>query len=1013
MPFASVNAQRLKPEVRQYIWAPLLVLLVGFTATAVVVWQMWRMATEKDSHRFSSYLALTQQNLNEQLEAYSGLLRDSGALFTATATPGRAEFRAHAEHLGLRKPVASSFQELQSSTIRYPALLGLGWIRRDNGQPQVDAAASPAFLLPDDPRGRYLIEYVEPAQWRGRIGADPLIVANPESLAAMAEARDSGKPTASGRFILPGDSQAEPGSGIHVFGPVYFGGRTPATVAERRRKLAGLVEASLRTDELLNHAHAGLGYREVSLEVYDGGRADPAALIYRSENLQPPRAEDRESRLSTTTVIDVAGRTWTLVFRSKPEFDAASERRLIPPVLLVGMLISLLLAGTNLFQSRARSALNASENSYRRLFEASPDGVFLLDAESGLLTDVNPYMADLLGQPREQLIGRALWEIGLFPDEQIGRNVFGELQIKDFHRIEQLPVTAPRGQRWYVDLTCNAYRTGGKRVMQCNVRNITDRKNAESALRDSEERYRTLVEVSPQGVWIAGRDGGLIYINQYWIEYSGMSLAQSAGTGWYEQVHPEDRAHTREAWGQALRTGSTLETELRLRRLADGNFRWHLVRGVPVRDADGQIEKWLGVFVDIHERKQTEQERAQMLAREQMLRTEAEAANRAKDDFLATLSHELRTPLNAILGWTQTLQRGEASRDALVRALAQIETSANAQAKLINDLLNVADIGAGRLRLEIQPVSLIPLVESVAESLLPAIEAREIHFETDFQADAGDLAGDPVRLQQIVWNLLSNAVKFTPRKGHIRFTLRRVESHLELSVADTGEGISAEFLPFVFDPFRQEDASIKRRHGGLGLGLAIVRHLTELHGGSVSAHSDGEGRGSRFSVQLPIRVRQETANTALEPAPAPRLEEPQGKCRDSLPLPLPLAGLRIVSVDDDPSTREMLHEALARAGADVASAASAQEALTTLQSVRPDVLVSDIGLPDEDGYDLIRKVRTLSAADGGATPAIALTGYARAQDRQAVLAVGYQAFVAKPVNLNDLMAIIVELGAKC
>ncbi|HWH46585.1 MAG TPA: PAS domain S-box protein [Burkholderiales bacterium] len=1009
MPLASVSVPRLNPDLRQYIWAPLLVLLVGLTATAVVAWQMWRMAAEKDFDRFGSYLAQTQQNLNQQMEAYSALLRDSGALFIATGRPARAEFLAHVEHLGLHKPAASSFQELQSSTVRYPALLGLGWIRRDGqGKPEV---AAPPFLLPDEPRGRYLIDYVEPPDWRSSVVADPAIVTSPGSLAAMAEARDSGKPTASERFVLSRDSEADTGSAIHVFLPVYFGGRTPATVAERRNRMAGLVEASLLTDELLNQAHAGLAYREVSLYVYEGGRADPATLMYRSENLRPAQGQGRESRLSTTTVIDVAGRTWTLVFRTKPAFDAASDRRLIPTVLLVGVLISLLLAGTNLFQSRARSALNASEISYRRLFEASPDGVFLLDAESGLLTDVNPYMAALLGQPREKLIGKALWEIGLFPDEQLGRNTLGELQEKDFHRIEQLPVTTHGGQHRFVDLTCNAYRTSGKRVMQCNVRDITDRKKAESALRDSEERYRTLVEVSPQGVWVAGPDGALIYINQYWIEYSGMSLEHSAGTGWYQQVHPVDRDHMHETWREALRTGATLETELRLRRLADGDFRWHLVRGVPVRDAEGQIEKWLGVFVDIHERKQTEQERAQTLAREHMLRTEAEAANRAKDDFLATLSHELRTPLNAILGWTQTLQRGEASKDALVRALMQIETSANAQAKLINDLLNVADIGAGRLRLEIQPVSLVPLVKSVAESLLPAIEAREIDFETDFQAEAGNVSGDPVRLQQIVWNLLSNAVKFTPRKGRICLALRRLEFGVELSVADTGEGIGAEFLPFVFDPFRQEDASIKRRHGGLGLGLAIVRHLVELHGGSVSAHSDGEGRGSRFSVQLPIRARQETANTALERAPASPGGNSSSKRRDSSARPL--AGLRIVSVDDDPSTREMLHEALARAGADVASAASAQEALATLQSVRPDVLVSDIGLPDEDGYDLIRKVRTLSAAEGGATPAIALTGFARAQDRQAVLAVGYQAFVAKPVNLSDLMAIIVELGAKC
>jgi PAS domain S-box-containing protein len=513
------------------------------------------------------------------------------------------------------------------------------------------------------------------------------------------------------------------------------------------------------------------------------------------------------------------------------------------------------------------------------------------------------------------------------------------------------------------------------------------------------------VEISPQGVWIVDRTGTPLFINQYWLEYSGTTLEQSARGGWMDQIYAEDREKAIESWKRAHATESAYEAELRMKRAANGQYRWHLARGVPVREADGRIDKWLGVFIDIDERKQTEQERVHLLQREHALRTQAEAANRAKDDFLATLSHELRTPLNAILGWTQTLQHGDADRATVQRALTQIDASANAQARLINDLLNVADIGSGRLRLDIQPVDLVPLVDSIVESLRPAIAARDITFSSLIDPDAGVLSGDPARLQQIVWNLLSNAVKFTPHGGHITLGLSRSDAHIELSVTDDGEGISAEFLPYVFDRFRQADASIKRRHGGLGLGLAIVRHLAELHGGTVTAQSNGEGRGSRFGVQLPI-LAQSGENPAPPAAVPPRM--PDNSVPPRTRPKARLTGLRILSVDDDPNTREMLQEALERAGAEVVSAACAAEAMEKLRAFRPHVLVSDIGLPEEDGYDLLRKVRALSAADCGNTPAVALTGYAREQDYKAAMAAGYQEFVAKPVNLEELYSAILR-----
>jgi CheY-like chemotaxis protein/nitrogen-specific signal transduction histidine kinase len=399
------------------------------------------------------------------------------------------------------------------------------------------------------------------------------------------------------------------------------------------------------------------------------------------------------------------------------------------------------------------------------------------------------------------------------------------------------------------------------------------------------------------------------------------------------------------------------------------------------------------------------------LAVERRLRLEAEAAarkaqgaSRMKDEFLATLSHELRTPLNAILGWTQTLRRGGAAPETMARALAQIEQSAQSQARLIDDLLNVSDIVAGRLRLEVQPMRLMQSVNAVIEAMSPAIEEKEIHLDTSFDAGADIVHGDPVRVQQIFWNLLSNAVKFTPTRGRIRVVASRDASHASIAIADSGEGIRPEFLPHVFDRFSQ-GASSRKQHGGLGIGLAIARHLVELHGGSVEAQSEGEGRGAVFKVRLPLRAWQGAADIADQRGAEAPAAVAHLRARS-------LTGLRIMTVDDDRNTREMLREALQRAGAQVVTAESARDALEKLAGFRPDLLVSDIGMPTEDGYDLLRQIRALGPGGGGAIPAVALTGYAREEDRMATWRAGYQAVMPKPVNLEELLSTLAALGRR-
>ncbi len=410
-------------------------------------------------------------------------------------------------------------------------------------------------------------------------------------------------------------------------------------------------------------------------------------------------------------------------------------------------------------------------------------------------------------------------------------------------------------------------------------------------------------------------------------------------------------------------------------------------------------------LIDITLHKHLEAERVARLWQESNARRQAERASRKKDEFLATLSHELRTPLNAILGWTQTLRRTHADHPGLGRPLSAIESSARTQAKLINDLLYVADIAAGRLRLNIQTTDLTPLLQEAANSLRPALEAKGIHFELQSDASLPPVPVDATRVQQVVWNLMSNAVKFTPAGGRIRLALAGTPAdhptHVDITVQDSGEGISPQFLPYVFDRFRQGDSSSTRRHGGLGLGLAIVRHLVELHGGTVQAYSEGEGRGAAFVVRLPI-----------QPPPGAVMPLPAAPVRTSPSIeptqPGPLTGLRVLFVDDDANTREMLEEALRSAGSDVQTAVSVDDALAHLQRWRPHVLLSDIGMPDQDGYALIRQVRALADEAGGHTPAVALTGYARDRDREAILTAGYQAYCAKPVDLDTLFRVLLS-----
>ncbi len=411
---------------------------------------------------------------------------------------------------------------------------------------------------------------------------------------------------------------------------------------------------------------------------------------------------------------------------------------------------------------------------------------------------------------------------------------------------------------------------------------------------------------------------------------------------------------------------------------------------------------------EILERKRIQHERDRLLELERAARLNAERMGRVKDEFLATLSHELRTPLNAILGWTHVLQRSAPAPSDLTSGLASIERNARAQAKIVEDLLDMSRIIAGKIRLDVQPVVLATLIETVLDSLRPAAEGKSLRLHATLDPIAGPVKGDPYRLQQVVWNLLANAVKFSQKGGRVQVFLERVNSHVEIVVSDTGEGIAPEFLPYIFDRFRQADGSTTRRYAGLGLGLSIVKQLVELHGGSVRAKSPGVAQGATFIVALPLASAHDPHSDS-----GTHRQHPRGAAAPALELPAAvLQDLRVLVIDDEPDARELLSVLLEFHGAVVATADSAAAGLESMRAFVPQLILCDIGMPGQDGYEFARQLRALPQDQGGALPALAVTAFARTEDRTRALLAGFNGHLAKPVESNELIAMVANLAGR-
>jgi PAS domain S-box-containing protein len=652
-------------------------------------------------------------------------------------------------------------------------------------------------------------------------------------------------------------------------------------------------------------------------------------------------------------------------------------------------------------QKQAEENLRQNNSRHQIALEAGRLATWEMDLETGVFSESDT-MGPLFGQPpgaQRQRIDE--WRRMILPEDRdrVMSRFHEAVAVRGSFHVEYRAVGADGVTRWIEGHGKVLQNAEGQPVKIAGVAaDITARKQVEEELARSARRTRAILESITDAFFSLDREWRFTYVNEQAERLLQRSKDQLLDRSLWEEFPKATGSRFEREYHRAMETNEPVSFE----ELYSPLNSWFEVHAYP-------SEEGLSVyFHDITKKKEAEAEREELLISERAARTEAERVSRMKDEFLANLSHELRTPLNAILGWSQVLRTIPGGDEDLEEGLAVIERNARVQTQLIEDLLDMSRIISGKLRLDVQSVDLIPVIEAAIETVKPAADAREIRLHKVLDPLAGPIMGDPARLQQIIWNLLSNALKFTPRQGRVQITLERVNSHVEITVSDTGLGIKPEFLPHLFERFRQADASTTRQHGGLGLGLAIVKHLAEMHGGSIRAQSPGENQGATFTFHLPLSIvhRQE----ALK-------DEPRQHPRAFLGAPafdhlVNLEKVRILIVDDEPDGRGLVKRILEECQASAVAAGSAEEGLRLLRASPPDVLISDIGMPGEDGYQFLRKVRELGPEEGGRTPAIALTAFARSEDRRRAMLAGFDMHVAKPVEPSELIAIVARLAGR-
>lgn len=818
----SWRLQRYRAGIPYFVGA----IALLFTATAASYVAM--TAHDKEQLQFENTVRATEDDILEQVEAYTALLRAGSGLFAASENVSREEFRAFVDRFKLRQ--------------RYPGVQGIGLALRVS--PEAKAAFEVEMrqqglansIKPNFPRREYFpVTYLEPLDRRNQAAIGFDMFSESVRQAAMERARDTGNPAASGKVTLIQEIDGQKQAGFLIYLPIYRNGSIPNIIAERRATLLGFVYSPFRADDLIQGIFSKKESRLVDFQIYDGSNFSPANLLHSSSSTT--NNPSYQPRFNTTRSIDVAGRRWSIVFSSQPELEQTSERGLVPYMVLTGVGMTLILFGVTRSLADARS------------------------------------------------------------------------------EAEQSAVLA---------------------------------RSSETALRQSEERYRAFIEKSSEGIWRFELEQPLAIERpedeqiQHFYQYAHLAECNNVMAQMYGFSRAEELAGARladflvesdplnvEYLRSFIRSGYNLNASESYEVDKEGQPKYFLNNLVGIVENGFLVRAW-GTQLDITERKQAEAERENLLEREQSAREEAERANRMKDEFLATLSHELRTPLNAMMGWTQLLRSRNFNEATRARALETIDRNTKTLAQLIEDILDMSRIIRGKLHLNMHAVELIPTIEAAIETVLPAAQAKEITIQFVLHPAVGPVLGDANRLQQVFWNLLANAVKFTPKGGEIEVRLSTVirnendqipithyplpntnyqlpitnyqspiTSYAQIQVRDSGIGISPEFLPYVFERFRQADSTTTRSYGGLGLGLSIVRHLVELHGGTVHAESPGLGKGATFTVHLPLKAADSGSESEL------RSHEVEASETRAIAQPI-LDGLRILVVDDEADARDLL-----------------------------------------------------------------------------------------------------------